>query len=43
LLSTPAGERSLRVTIGPLHDSLGRVIGVFGIARDLNATASVRD
>jgi PAS domain S-box-containing protein len=42
-LSTPAGERSLRVTIGPLHDSLGRVIGVFGIARDLNATASVRD
>lgn len=34
-LVTVTGERYVRVTIGPLHDSLNRVIGVFGIARDL--------
>lgn len=34
-LSTPAGERIFLSTKGPLHDAAGKIIGLFGIARDI--------
>jgi PAS domain S-box-containing protein len=34
-LSTALGRRILLATKGPLHDAQGRVIGVFGISRDI--------
>ena len=34
-LSTAAGPRVFLSTKGPLHDEAGRVVGVFGIARDI--------
>lgn len=35
-LSTPGGERVFLTTKGPLHDATGRIIGLFGIARDIS-------
>ncbi|MFO1418171.1 MAG: PAS domain S-box protein [Methylotetracoccus sp.] len=35
LLTTPDGARTLMATKGPLRDSEGAVIGLFGIARDI--------
>lgn len=34
-LTTPAGERVFLATKGPLRDSDGRVVGIFGISRDI--------
>lgn len=34
-LSTPGGERVFLATKGPLHDTEGRITGVFGISRDI--------
>jgi two-component system sensor histidine kinase/response regulator len=34
-LSTATGLRTFQITKGPLHDGDGKVIGVFGIARDI--------
>ena len=34
-LQTTGGRRSFLTTRGPLHDTNGRVIGIFGIARDI--------
>jgi PAS domain S-box-containing protein len=34
-LPTTGGRRSFLTTRGPLHDTNGRVIGIFGIARDI--------
>lgn len=46
-LSTPDGPRTFLTTKGPLHDAEGRVIGLFGIARDITvakqAEARLRD
>ncbi|MBU1776428.1 MAG: PAS domain S-box protein, partial [Gammaproteobacteria bacterium] len=35
------GGRTLLTTKGPLHDAEGKVVGVFGIARDISAIKSV--
>jgi two-component system sensor histidine kinase/response regulator len=34
-LTTPKGSRTVLASKGPLHDAAGRVIGTFGIARDI--------
>ena len=34
---TPNGPRTLLTTKGPLHDAAGKVVGMFGIARDITA------
>ncbi len=34
-LATTQGERTFLATKGPLHDDQGRVIGLFGVARDI--------
>ena len=34
-LTTVTGRRSFLTTRGPLHDAEGRVVGVFGVARDI--------
>lgn len=34
-LTTTQGERTFQATKGPLRDSAGKVIGIFGIARDI--------
>jgi len=34
-LVTPEGQRTYLTTKGPMHDAAGRVIGMFGIARDI--------
>ncbi len=36
-LSTVAGENIFQTTKGPLHDADGKLIGLFGIARDITA------
>ncbi|MFH0934082.1 MAG: EAL domain-containing protein, partial [Pseudomonadota bacterium] len=38
---TPGGKRTLLTTKGPLHDTEGRVIGMFGIARDISEMKSI--
>ncbi len=35
ILNTKEGERTFLTTTGPLHDEQGRVIAVYGIARDI--------
>ncbi|MDE2439500.1 MAG: PAS domain-containing protein [Betaproteobacteria bacterium] len=46
-LTTPAGEKVFLATKGPLRDADGRVIGIFGISRDItersNLEAQLRD
>ena len=37
VLTTADGERVFLATKGPLHDSAGRVVGQFGISRDITA------
>ncbi|MFD2111481.1 PAS domain-containing sensor histidine kinase [Thiorhodococcus fuscus] len=34
LIDTAQGQRVILMTRGPLHDNAGRIIGIFGIARD---------
>jgi len=34
LIETALGQRVMLMTRGPLHDNAGRIIGIFGIARD---------
>jgi hypothetical protein len=36
-LPTSQGERRFRITMAPLHDDGGRVVGLFGVARELGA------
>lgn len=36
-LPTAQGERRFRITMAPLHDDGGRVVGLFGVARELGA------
>ena len=40
-LSTPAGERVFLATKGPLRDADGKVVGLFGISRDITAQKQV--
>jgi PAS domain S-box-containing protein len=42
-LSTPDGLRTFLATKGPLRDDAGRVVGVFGISRDITESAQARD
>lgn len=42
-LSTPGGERVFLATKGPLRDADGKVIGLFGISRDVTAQKLVED
>lgn len=40
---TPDGRRTLLTTKGPLHDANGKVIGMFGIARDITERKLAND
>lgn len=40
-LTTPAGDRVFLATKGPLRDADGRVIGIFGIARDITERSAL--
>jgi len=42
-MSTPHGPRTFQVTKGPLRDDQGRVIGVFGISRDITDAQRTAD
>ncbi|HNH35240.1 MAG TPA: PAS domain S-box protein [Rhodocyclaceae bacterium] len=42
-LHTRAGSRVYLATRGPLHDSAGRVIGTFGISRDITERKAAED
>lgn len=46
-VDTPGGQRTFLTTKGPVRDGKGRIIGLFGIARDITprklAEAAVRD
>ncbi len=35
-LDTPQGEITFQITTGPLRDEVGKVVGLFGIARDIS-------
>ncbi len=42
-LTTPEGDRTYLTTKGPLRDADGRVIGLFGIARDITESRQAQD
>ncbi|CAK0742392.1 two-component system, sensor histidine kinase and response regulator [Gammaproteobacteria bacterium] len=42
-ITTTDGERTLLTTKGPLHDADGKVIGLFGISRDITARKTAED
>ena len=41
-VSLPIGQRTLQASKGPLRDAAGRVIGVYGISRDVTESLRVR-
>jgi two-component system sensor histidine kinase/response regulator len=43
VLNTPNGTRDLQTTKGPLRDAAGRIVGIFGIARDVTDLRRARE
>lgn len=42
-ITTPDGTRTFLTTKGPLHDSAGRIIGLYGIARDITTRKNAEE
>jgi PAS domain S-box-containing protein len=43
VVSTPAGERVFLATKGPLRDAAGRLLGIFGISRDITERKQIEE